>query len=60
MKRTGAILIVLGWVFLGNNFGPLQWGWLHQWWPPILIGVGAWSLLNHRPGDRHRSQGADK
>jgi hypothetical protein len=60
MNKSGIILIVLGCVFLANNFGLLQWGWLRQWWPLLLIGIGAWSIFNHKPGDRPPSQDADK
>jgi Domain of unknown function (DUF5668) len=60
MSKSGIILIILGCVFLAHNFGLLEWGWLRQWWPLILIGVGVWSLIDRRPGDQHPSQGTDK
>jgi Domain of unknown function (DUF5668) len=60
MGKSGIILIVLGCLFLAQNFGLLDWGWLRQWWPMILIGVGVWSILDHKPGDRRPSQDADK
>jgi len=60
MSKSGLILIVLGCLFLANNFGLLHWGWVQQWWPLILIGVGVWSIANHRPGDRRPSQGGDE
>jgi hypothetical protein len=60
MSKSGIILIVLGCLFLANNFGYLEWGWLRQWWPLVLIGIGAWSIASHRPGDRSPSQDLDK
>jgi hypothetical protein len=53
MNKSGIILIVLGCLFLAGNFGLLHWEWLRQWWPLILIAVGAWSLI--RPDDGARS-----
>jgi len=57
MNRSGIVLIVIGSLFLAHNFGLLEFGWLRQWWPLILIGLGVWSLVNHKPGERHRSSG---
>jgi hypothetical protein len=45
MSKSGIILIVLGCIFLANNFGLLEWGWLRQWWPLALIGVGVWLTI---------------
>jgi hypothetical protein len=58
MNKSGIVLIVIGVLFLAHNFGLLQFGWLHQWWPLILIGLGVWSLINHKPGDK-TSSGTD-
>jgi len=58
MNKGGIVLIVIGLLFLANNFGLLQFSWLRQWWPLILIGIGILSLINHRPADR-RSGGND-
>ena len=52
MNKSGIVLIVIGALLLASNLGLLQWGWLHQWWPLLLIGLGVWSLLSHRPGDK--------
>ena len=60
MSKSGVILIVLGCLFLAQNFGLLDWYWLRQWWPLILIGVGLWSIVDRRLGDKHPSQGTDK
>ena len=46
MNKSGLILIVLGCLFLAHNFGLLEWGWLRQWWPLILIGSGWQSVLD--------------
>jgi hypothetical protein len=59
MNKSGIVLIVIGSVFLANNFGLLQWAWLQQWWPLLLIALGVWSLVNHKPGDKV-SPGTDK
>lgn len=59
MNKSGIVLIIIGCVFLASNFGLLQFDWLRQWWPLILIGVGVYSLLNHKPGDKS-SSGTDK
>lgn len=59
MNKSGIVLIIIGCVFLANNFGLLQFEWLRQWWPLILIAVGLWSLVNHKPGD-NQSSGTDK
>ena len=61
MSKSGLILIVLGCLFLANNFGLLEWGWLRQWWPLALIAVGIWSIVDQRrrPGDRSSSRGGE-
>lgn len=58
MNKSGIVLIVIGVLFLAYNFGLLEFGWLRQWWPVILIGLGVWSLFNHKPGDKP-SSGSD-
>jgi len=52
MNRSGIVLIVIGLVFLAANFGLLQFGWLRDWWPLILIALGIWSILTHKPGSK--------
>jgi hypothetical protein len=42
---AGAILIVLGLLFLGNNLGLLWWVEPEYLLPLILVGVGAWLLF---------------
>lgn len=58
-SRSGLILIVVGSLLLANNFGLLQWGWLRQWWPVLLIALGLWSMATTKPFDNERS-GADR
>ncbi|CAG1019749.1 hypothetical protein BURC_04661 [Burkholderiaceae bacterium] len=58
MNKSGIILILIGALFLAHNFGMLQFGWLRQWWPLILIGLGVWSIITHKPGDK-RTPGSD-
>ena len=59
MSKSGIILILLGCLFLANNFGFIEWSWLRQWWPLILIGVGVWSIIDRRPDGRQRGRDAD-
>ena len=59
MSWSGIILIIVGGVLLANNFGLMEWGWLRQWWPLILIAIGLWSILRPSRGDRRPSRGAD-
>jgi hypothetical protein len=43
---TGAIiLIVLGVLFLFNSLGFLEFGWVHRFWPVILIVLGGWLFV---------------
>ena len=60
MNKSGIVLIVIGVLFLAHNFGLLEFGWLRQWWPLLLIALGVWSLVNHKPGERHRPSGERK
>jgi hypothetical protein len=55
MNKSGIVLIVIGVLFLAYNFDLFEFGWLRQWWPLILIGVGIWSLIDHKPGDKSSS-----
>lgn len=55
-SRTGAvILIFIGTVFLLINLGVLPVAevrqLLAQWWPLILIAIGAWLLMRPRKGE---------
>jgi hypothetical protein len=56
MNKSGWILIAVGGVLLAHNFGWFSWGWLRQWWPVLLIVLGLWSIVMHKPGDK-RSPG---
>jgi hypothetical protein len=51
MNKSGVVLIVVGALLLAHNLGLLDFVWLRQWWPLILIGVGVWSIVHHKPGD---------
>jgi len=44
----GGVLIVLGLVFLLDNFGILDSDQILQFWPLILIGVGLWKAMRPR------------
>ena len=59
MNKSGIVLIVIGVLFLAYNFDLFEFGWLRQWWPLILIALGVWSLIDHKPGDKS-STGNDK
>ena len=50
-KVRGVILVVLGLVFLGRNFGvdiPFLQDGVEKLWPLILVALGLASLLRHR------------
>jgi Domain of unknown function (DUF5668) len=55
MNKSGIVLIIVGALLLAHNFGLLGWHWLRQWWPALLIVLGIWSLVAHRPGDNQRN-----
>jgi len=55
-SRAGAyVLILIGTIFLLINLGVLPVAELRrllaQWWPLILIAIGAWLLARPRKGD---------
>ncbi len=52
MSWSGIILVVVGLLLLANNFDLLTFGWLHQWWPIILVAVGLVSILRPQHGRR--------
>lgn len=54
MNKSGLVLIVVGVLLLAHNLGWLNWAWLGQWWPLILIAVGIYSILTHKPGDNEK------
>jgi Domain of unknown function (DUF5668) len=58
MSWSGIILVVVGALLLANNFGMLPLGWLHQWWPAVLIALGLLSILRPQHG-RRRSRADD-
>ena len=58
MSWSGIILIVVGALLLANNFDLLSLGWLRQWWPAILMILGAIGLVwiaVHAYGTRQRA-----
>ena len=58
MSWSGIILVVVGALLLANNFDLLPLGWLHQWWPALLIALGLLSILRPQHG-RRRSRERD-
>ncbi len=58
MSWSGIILVIVGALLLANNFDLLPFGWLHQWWPALLIAIGLMSIL--RPQRGRRSSRADR
>jgi len=52
MSWSGIILVVVGALLLANNFGLLQFGWLQQWWPVLLIALGLMTILRPQRGRR--------
>ena len=55
MSWSGIILVIVGALLLANNFGLLTFGWLHQWWPVLLIALGLMSIWRPRHGRRSSS-----
>ena len=55
MNKSGIVLIVIGCLLLAHNFDWLEWHWLRQWWPLLLVALGVWSLFTHKPGDKSAS-----
>lgn len=56
MNKSGIVLIIIGSLFLAHNFGLLDWGWLKQWWPLILIVLGVWSFVSYKRGNNKSSR----
>ncbi len=52
MSWSGIILVIVGAALLANNFGLLTLGWMHQWWPVLLIALGLMSILRPHRGRR--------
>jgi len=46
-KWLALFLILIGVLFLLNNFGMLWWFSLEKWWPVILIGLGVVVFFRH-------------
>ncbi|MCU0293808.1 MAG: DUF5668 domain-containing protein [Thermoanaerobaculaceae bacterium] len=40
----GVFLTVLGLILLYNQFYPLDLTFLYDWWPLVLVGLGAWQI----------------
>lgn len=40
----GVFLTVLGLILLYNQFYPLDLEFLYDWWPLVLVGLGAWQI----------------
>jgi len=59
MSRSGIILVFAGALLLANNFGLMQWGWLHKWWPLFLVLLGVWSILRPGRAERRSTRSAD-
>lgn len=51
--RSGVVLVIVGSVLLAHNFDLIQWGWIRQWWPALLIVIGLWSIVSP---DRYHSK----
>ena len=44
-SRSGVVLVIVGSVLLAHNFDLIQWAWIKQWWPALLIVIGLWSIF---------------
>lgn len=43
----GAFLLIVGLVLLYNQFYPIDFSFLQDWWPLLLVGAGLWMLVAH-------------
>jgi hypothetical protein len=43
----GAFLLIVGLVLLYNQFYPIDFSFLQDWWPLLLVGAGLWMLGAH-------------
>ncbi len=59
MSWSGVILVVVGVVLLANNADLLPYGWLHQWWPVLIIALGVTTILRPHRGRRSPAPGRD-
>jgi len=41
----GVFLTVVGLVLLINNFYPIDFDWLEDWWPAVIVLLGVWFIL---------------
>jgi hypothetical protein len=48
-KTGGAIMVIVGGIFLSTNLGVFSWS-IWAWWPLLLIGVGLMMLFNRGSG----------
>ena len=54
----GLFLIFAGLLFLIDNIGLVDLDWLlRQWWPILLVFVGAWLIIRRRKSGRTRASG---
>ena len=62
MSWSGLILVIVGALLLANNFDLLPVGWLRQWWPVLLIGIGLFSIVRPQHGRRNSraSEGSER
>ena len=55
----GVFLAVVGAILTINNFYPINFDWIEDWWPMILFVIGVWLIINavrERQGSRDSSQ----
>ena len=60
MSWSGIILVIVGALLLANNFDLLPVGWLRQWWPLLLIVLGAISILRPQHGRRSSRDASER
>ena len=53
----GVFLTVLGCILLYNQFNPINFDFLRDWWPLFLVGGGLW-LVGSYARDRHKENAA--
>lgn len=54
-RRSAVFLIVLGLVLLAFNLGLVRRPSVDEWWPVILVAIGAWMFIDALGGGRERS-----
>jgi hypothetical protein len=52
----GAFLLIVGLVLLYNQFYPVDFSFLQDWWPLLLVAAGVWLLVAHFREKQHQAK----